>query len=253
MNNSRAREMYRLVRYDYYHAGRLLHMIGNFHSAGIMLGYSVETTMKAGLLEVLDNPEENNILKTSHDLKKIFLECKKYRIFQNVKISEDFFKHMDYHFQRYPSQMNLASKVAQENNDVIGNSIDWIYYYDDVMIQLDSELLKITSDILISIFYHAMRTLETKYARDILQKNAAALSHFEKYSDLVTNNLPNRTDLQEQIKQNLSKGALFYWDTNNVEKVTLEKIKKIKNKYSAETFILPKWEIEGNQITAMIP
>ena len=50
MISSRQREKYRMIRYDYYHAGRLLHLMGNFHSACIMLGYTVETTMKEDLM-----------------------------------------------------------------------------------------------------------------------------------------------------------------------------------------------------------
>ncbi len=41
---------------------------GNFFAGGIMLGYAVETTLKAGLLEVLNNEEqkkEQNFKKKS--------------------------------------------------------------------------------------------------------------------------------------------------------------------------------------------
>ncbi len=198
----------------------------------------------------MDKPDQNKILK-SHDLKKILLECKKYDIFQNVKISEDFLKHMDYHFQRYPSQIATISNKAQNQNDVIGNSIDWVYYYDDLMVQLDLGLLELTSDNKISIFYHTIQTLGTRYARDILNKNAAALFYFERYSDLIRKNLPEKIELQNQVKKNISRGSLFYWDVND-KKITNEGIEKIKNKYSANNFKLPKWKIENGQLIAII-
>lgn len=65
------REQYRLIRYEYYHAGRTLHLMDNFHSADIMLGYTIETIMKAGLIEVLTEEQQisNGILMHSHDVR----------------------------------------------------------------------------------------------------------------------------------------------------------------------------------------
>ena len=105
MNKSKQREQYCLVRYYYYHAGRLLHLIGNFHSAGIMLGYAVETTMKAGLMEVLteEQQKKNQILNRSHDVRKIFAKCVRIGLFSDVRVSNDFLEHINNNFQRYPS------------------------------------------------------------------------------------------------------------------------------------------------------
>ena len=58
MTNSERRGKYRNIRYEYYHCGRSLMFEGNFFAGGIMLGYAVETTLKAGLLEVLNNEEQ---------------------------------------------------------------------------------------------------------------------------------------------------------------------------------------------------
>jgi hypothetical protein len=249
------REQYRLVRYDYYHAGRVLHLMGNFHSACIMLGYAVETTMKAGLLEVFskDERKNNKILNSSHNIKRIYTECRKHCLFDNVKVSDDFLEHIDYHFQRYPSQMQKASDNASKRNMTICNSVDWLYYYDDLIVQLDEYLLKNTSDPMISIIYHTIRTLETKYARDILLENAFAILKFNKYAEVVRNNLPERDDLKTEIEENLSKGAIFYWNPDNKQTITHDQIAAITQKYSASTFKLPKWKLINGQWQVCIP
>jgi hypothetical protein len=253
------RERYRLVRYDYYHAGRILHLMGNFHSACIMLGYTIEITMKAGLLEIQsevpqnDKKEMNRILMRSHDVKEIYSKCREYSLFDYVKVSDDFLEHIDYHFQRYPSQMKTALDNATEKNDVIGNSVDWVYYYDDLIVQLDDYLLSKTSDPMISIIYHAIYTLETKYARDILQENAFAILKFNKYAELVRRNMPLRDDLKKQIEDNLTKGALFYWNSEDKQIITNEHIAVIAQKFSASAFKLPKWKLKNGHWETVIP
>lgn len=254
MVNSRQREKYRLLRYDYYHAGRLLHLMGNFHSGCIMLGYTVETTMKAGLMEVLseEQQEKNRILNSSHDVRKIFNECRKYRIFKDIRVSNDFLEHIDNNFQRYPSQMKKISEEADKQNTVLGNSVDWVYYYDDLVIQLDEQLLKRTSDPSISIVYHAIRTLETKYARDILRENAFALLKFDDYAALVRQNMPDREDIRKSIENNLSNGAAFYWNPDSPVAVTQAYMINVVKSYSASTFKLPKWKVSNGYFEAVI-
>lgn len=249
------REQYRLIRYDYYHAGRLLHLIGNFHGAGIMLGYAVETTMKAGLMEVLteEQQKKNRILNHAHDVRKIFAECRRYGLFTDVGVSEDFLKHINNYFQRYPSQQRKVLNEADKQNRVIGNSIDWVYYYDDLIVRLDHHLFKRTSDPSISIIYHAIRTLETRYARDILRGNAFALLKFEEYAQWISQNMPEREDLRKQIENNLSKDITFYWNPDSPKAVTYETIVDISKKYSANTFELPKWIISNGYVEAVIP
>lgn len=229
--------------------------MGNFHSACIMLGYTIETTMKAGLMEVLTHDEQrnNNILNRSHNIKHIYAECIKHDLFANINVSNDFIEHIDYHFQRYPSQMQKTLENANKQNKVISNSNDWLFYYDDLIVQLDDYLLNRASDTMISIIYHAMYTLETKYARDVLQENAFVIMKFEKYADLVRENMPARDDLKAQIEENLSKGALFYWDAENKTGITNEQISSIAQKYSAVTFKLPKWNLKNGRWETLIP
>lgn len=249
------REQYRLIRYDYYHAGRLLHLIGNFQAAGVMLGYTVETTMKAGLIEVLteEQQKKNRILNHDHDVRKIFAECRRHELFTDVGVSEDFLKHVNNYFQRYPSQQRRVWNEADKQNRVIGNSTDWVYYYDDLIVQLDHHLLKRTSDLTISMIYHAILTLETRYARDILRENAFALLKFEEYAQLVSQNMPERKDLRKQIENNLSKDVTFYWNPDSPRTVTYETIVDISKKYSANTFELPRWTVSNGHVEAVIP
>jgi hypothetical protein len=243
MVTSKQRDIYRLIRYDYYHAGRLLHLMGNFQSAGIMLGYTIETTMKAGLMEVM--PEErwcDKILK-SHDVRHIFRKCVGLGLFDDVAVSKDFLEHVNNNFQRYPSQMKEIVEHAEKSNIVLGNSVDWAYYYDDLVVQLDQHLLRRTSDPSISIIYHAIRVLETRYARDILRENAFALLRFNEYAVLIRRNMPEREDLRKQIEDNLSRGSIFYWNPDSPRMMTYADIIDIAKRYSAKAFELPKWTV----------
>ena len=228
--------------------------MGNFHSAGIMLGYTVETTMKAGLMEVM--PEEkwgDKILKKSHDVRQIFGECQSRSLFDDVAVSKDFLEHVNNNFQRYPSQMKGILEQAKKSNTVLGNSVDWVYYYDDLVVQLDHHLLLKTRDTSISMIYHAIRTLETKYARDILRENAFALLNFNEYATLVRQNMPDRQDLRKQIEDNLSRGMTFYWKPNSAVEAAHEEIANVAKVYSASAFQLPKWKKVNGHIEAVIP
>ena len=156
-------------------------------------------------------------------------------------------------FNVIPVKKRRILNEASRHNKVIGNSTDWVYYYDDLIVQLDHHLIKRTSDPSISIIYHAIQTLETRYARDILHKNAFALLKYEKYAGLIRKNMPEREDHRNQIEENLSKGITFYWDTDSPKVVNHEIIVNIAEKYSANTFELPKWRISNGYIETVIP
>jgi len=247
------REQYRLIRYDYYHAGRILHLMGNFHSAGIMLGYAGETTMKAGLMEVTPEKEWGKNIFQSHDVQKILKRCQELNLFEDVRVSMDFLIHIDNNFCRYPSQMIKVGKRAEEQSIALGNSSDWVYYYDDLIVQLDRILLEMTRDPMISMIYHALRTLETRYAQDILNRNAFALLNFDDFATWVRQNMPERDDLRELVENNLAKGATYYWDTNVNSDVSRGELEQIAQMYSAKSFKLPMWRDKGVYIEAVIP
>jgi hypothetical protein len=126
-------------------------------------------------------------------------------------------------------------------------------FFWEKIVQLDEHLLKITSDPSISIIYHAIRVLETKYARDILQKNAFALLKFDDYAALIRQNMPEREDLRKLIEDNLSRGANFYWNPDSPGAVTHTDMINIAKHYSVSAFKLPKWEISNGYIEAVIP
>ena len=250
MTNSERRSKYRNIRYEYYHCGRSLMFEGNFLAGGIMLGYAVETTLKAGLLEVLNKEEQkkDKILRKSHDIVKILNECRKYRIFMEIEVSRDFLEHINNNFQRYPSQMYEIFIKASERNIVLGNSPDNVYYYDDLIVQLDTYLLEFTSDPAISMIYFAYRTLETKYAHDLLRKNAFALNLFNEFEQRVTKRLPSREDLKQIIIQNLSKGPAYYWNEGREMDSAIAKMKQISEQYKASRFKFHKWS-EKSDVT----
>lgn len=248
MVSSEQRNKYSSLRYYYYHAGRFLFMRGNLHAGGIMLGYAVETTMKAGLMEVL--PEEqwdkNRILKKEHGAMKIFCECKKYHMFnKDIRVSRAFLDQINNNFQRYPSQIDKKMEDANVCGNAWGNSSTWIHYYDDLIVQLDEYLLKRTSDPSISMIYIAFRSLEETLSRDVLRQNAFALLKFDNYVALIHQNMPDHEDLRKLVYENISKGAAYYWNPYchnadcNCKKVDLANIAK---EHLAINFESPKWK-----------
>jgi hypothetical protein len=218
-----------------------------------MLGYTVETTMKAGLMEVMPEKHWGDRIFISHDVRLIFSKCASFGLFDDVMVSKDFLGHINNNFQRYPRQINKILEQARKSNIVIDNSMDWVYYYDDLVVQLDHHLLRITGNPSISMVYHAIRTLETKYARDILRKNAFALLKFDECATLIRQNMPEREDPKNQIEDNLSKGSTFYWNPDSLVEVAREQIAHVAKIYSASTFQLPKWKIVNGHMEAVIP
>ena len=137
--------------------------------------------------------------------------------------------------------MHDIFRKASERNIVLSNSPDNVYYYDDLIVQLDTYLLKYTSDPAISMIYFAYRTLETKYAHDLLRKNAFALNLFKEFEQRVTKRLPSREDLKQIIIQNLSKGPAYYWNEGRDMDSAIAKMNQISEQYKANNFKFQKW------------
>lgn len=207
-----------------------------------MLGYTIETIMKAGLLEVMSDEEQSRskILKNSHDIVKIFKECKKYNLFKSIEVTNDFLEHVNNNFQRYPCQLQAVLETATSKNNVLSNSIDHINYYDDLIVKLDKYLLEKYNKPILSILYFALFTLETRYAQDILLRNAFGLNEFDLYKSYIYKNLPDREDIKELLQQNLAKGVSYYWDPSNTNEYK-RVAHAILEKYSANSFSFQKW------------
>lgn len=245
MFTSKEREQRRTIRYDYYHAGRLVWLSGNFFGASIMFGYAIESILKEGIIELIDeqthkrDKELTRVLWRSHDVRDIMKKCREYNLFNNVTFSEDFLEHVDNNFQRYHSQRKRVLNETSSKNIALANSSENILYYDDFIIQLDRYLLESVSDCNISIIYLAFLNLDTRNALEILRENAFALLKFDEYANLVRQNMPDRDDLRRRVEENLSKGVAFYWGSN----VTHDQIAVIAEKYSASKFQRPRWKL----------
>ena len=245
MVSSQKRDHYLRIRLSYYHAGRLLHVrSSNFHSAGIMLGYAVETFMKAGLIEVLTEKEQNKKGTPihSHDVREILAECRKHGLFTDIKVSDDFLEQVHYQSQRYPSQILKVLDEADKKNTAVSNVRGWIHYYDDLIVQLDCALCKMTSDPSVSIIYLTMLSLETLDSRDILRENAHALLQFNDFAAVIRRLTLGSPDHKRLLEENLSKGINFYFNPDARQEVPFEQIVSIANNYRASKFELPKWE-----------
>ncbi len=244
----KTKERFRLMRYESYHSGRSLMLMGHFFTGGILLGYTVETILKAGLLEVLSKEKIEKQMENkkgtlfSHDVAQILNECRKNGIFKEIKVSKDFLEFINNNYQRYPSQQEKVFKKMSEKKITIARSISHTYYYDSLIVQLDNCLFDFTSDHSVSVLYFAYRTLETRYAQDLLRQNAFALELFSKFAEIVKKHTVSlRSDLKQNIIQDLSKGPIYYWGRKSAAKSIIFEISRISKQYKASKYRFQKW------------
>jgi hypothetical protein len=143
-------------------------------------------------------------------------------------------------------------KNAMKEKYSICNSTKWINYYDDLIIQLDECLLKVTSDPSISIMHNAFKSLDNKLTREILKENAFALLKFDIYVSRVRQNMPNNEVLRNMINDSISKGQLFYWNTDISSKIDLTYMLNIAKFYKANSFTNPKWKLKNGHYEAEV-
>lgn len=173
---------YTILRNQYYSSGRELLFNQSFSMAGIMLGYSIETSIK--LLLIL-NHKLSNKLKNTHNINNLFQELLK--IYPNLNISDDLILFINDRLdQRYPDAQNRVTKFHIEENRLQDFSLEIIHYYDELFYQLDKLCWLKTNDATISSsLYRTLKTLNTYPSRAIFHLNYSLYNRMDKLYKLL--------------------------------------------------------------------
>jgi hypothetical protein len=131
---------FRDLRLEYYSAGRNVFAEGSLAAAPVLLGYAIEMALKAGLHKAQSDwlPGDTTLVKTSHDLKKLYLRAREFGVFANTHISTDFLKYASDHFtRRYPSGGTDLLEGLRRGWSIGTHKLG---SYDDCICQLDGSL-----------------------------------------------------------------------------------------------------------------
>jgi hypothetical protein len=223
---------FELLRSEYYEAGRNLFFSSQFSSAGIMLGYAIETHIKAGLLKLktvqeLDNVRDskNTRILHSHCISDLFKTAQSLNLFKNVNVSDDFLNYVDDHFQRYPSEILKMQKSASMKSRIVFSGGSMIMYYDDFILQLDDEIISLTQDPLLSIGYRAAFSISYCF----FHCNGAAFNRKEKYLEILKKSKPEMNEEMYALENMNWKTLRFGFAIGNQTEV--QKIKAGDYKY----------------------
>jgi hypothetical protein len=100
--------------------------------------------------------------------------------------------------------------------------------------------------------HNAFKSLDNKLTREILKENAFALLKFDIYVSRVRQNMPNNEVLRNMINDSISKGQLFYWNTDISSKIDLTYMLNIAKFYKANSFTNPKWKLKNGHYEAEV-
>ena len=199
-----------IIRYEYYVAARTLLFNSSFAVTGITFGYAIENAIKQGLRGISGklSQKEQRLLKTSHDLPRLFQICRRYGLFRETQVSEDFFLFANDHFkQRYPSHRKAVYNACLDSGRQLSFGIDCVFAYDDLICQLEDSLFEVTGDPYNLSGFQAGLDIDGIKGRNFFHCNAAALGRFELFAELVRE-CPWSDPKTHHL---FSNGPDFYW------------------------------------------
>ena len=130
------RKEWSFQRLQFYTSGRLDVFFENFCSAGILLGYSIETSYKQLLLELGVSPEKR--ILNSHKTRDLHDYLARHYADHTPVVSIEFLEYVDDHLEaRYPSQRDKVIRRIGDRLFVFG--FQSLSFYDDLFFQLDQK------------------------------------------------------------------------------------------------------------------
>jgi len=191
MTTAKQNEGFTKLRYDYYTAGRLAWFSDNMSMGGLLFGYTIELTLKQGMIVCGKIPLNSKIFY-SHDIPELFAECTKHSLFSDVQVSADLIQYSsDLLNQRYPSQKMDTYLDALERGHAVAYVLNAFFPYDDFIIQLDESLRNNFSNNDLSIGVMAAHFVNRPQGRIFFHNNVAALKNSEAYKKLLENEYKN--------------------------------------------------------------
>lgn len=183
MDEEFQRRKFTELRFEYYVSGRLLWFNDTMNIGTMLLGYSVELSLKYAL--ILAGVSHKGLLHGHRPL-DLFRKCVEVNALPKVEATEDLLQYVSDMFnQRYPSQVIETSAGAHARGHAIGQSLDLILAYDDLVIQLDDALRARCADESVSIGLLAAHYVNRAQGRGFFHCNVAALKNTALYRDLL--------------------------------------------------------------------
>jgi hypothetical protein len=173
------RKKFTELRFEYYVSGRMLWFNDTMNIAGMLLGYAVELSLKYAL--ILAGVTHKRLLH-GHKHLDLFQKCVEIKAIPGVQASTDLLQYVsDIFNQRYPSQVLETSAEANARGNAIGQRLDLILSYDDLVIQLDDALRVRCSDDSVSIGLLGAHFINRPQGRGFFHCNVAALKNSAVY------------------------------------------------------------------------
>lgn len=242
MNIAAQREYFTNIRFQNYISGRCLGYQGcDLYTTWIMLGYAIESQLKAGLAEleytgVVFTTNQRKIIRSSHDLVELFNLCREKNLFLDVNVSYDFLKSSTLFLaMRYPSQQESSFRnIFNDHPCGFITTIHRICPYDDFILQLENSLYELYQDKKYSLFYQAFRNFRSSMGKNFFHSNAFAFVKYPKYLHFLNNSdIDERGVIEiitadpEKLWRNDAHGIFtpFNYRMNCLEKCCCEKFK----------------------------
>lgn len=200
------RKKFTELRFEYYVSGRMLWFSDTMSIAGMLLGYAVELSLKYALITA---GISHKGLLHGHKPLDLFLKCMTVGVIPQVQASTDLLQYVSDMFnQRYPSQVIETSAEANARGHALGQSLDLILAYDDLVIQLDDALRARCSNDSVSIGLLAAHFVNRPQGRGFFHCNVAALKNTLIYRGLLEKEY---MDAEGQMKkQGLTEETISY-------------------------------------------
>lgn len=207
------------LRFEYYSTGRALWFSDAMSVGAMLLGYAVELTLKYSLIAA---GCENKQLLNSHKMVPLWQECGQIGALPGVSASEALLHYVTYMFnRRYPSQILNTNKEASDRGHSVGQALDDILAYDDLMVQMDDSLRRRYSDDSLSIGILAAHFINRRSGQAFFHSNAAVLRNIAEYRAILEKEYASSEEKmrkegrsEETIKYNLRlhKERLATWE-----------------------------------------
>ncbi len=206
MDETFQRRKFTELRFEYYVSGRILWFNDTMSIAGMLLGYAVELSLKYAL--IIAGIKHRGLLN-GHKPLNLFLKCEEIKAIPNVQASTDLLQYVSDMFnRRYPSQVVKTSAEANARGHAIGQSLDLILAYDDLIIQIDDALRERCSDDSVSIGLLGAHFVNRPQGKGFFHCNVAALKNTDIYRVLLEREYAGAEE--EMKKQGLTEQTISY-------------------------------------------
>lgn len=188
------RKEWSFQRFQYYTSGRLDVLYQNFCAAGVLLGYSIETSYKQLLLELGVIPSQG--ILNSHSTKSLHNYLNQHFSKHVPRVSLDFLDYIDDHLEaRYPSQRERV--VQRIGNRLLVFGLCSLSFYDDLFYQLDQKCFHASqNDYHSSAYFRAGTSIKSHQGTCFFHGNYLAYAHRDFIKQMLTTHGNHKNEIE---------------------------------------------------------